>query len=541
MIKFTKTKHLIVALLFVIPFSVFASGEKETSGKSEAVSSNFNETGYPIVNEKVTFKIASKKRHDVAPFEDMKFWKDMESKTNINIEWNITPDDVWPEKKSLMFASGDLPDAIYGPWTLTVSDVLSYADQGLLLPLNDLIEKYAPNVQALFDKRPSIKKSITAPDGNIYTLPSIRERGNFANLVMFINKKWLNELGLKTPETMEELKEVLTAFKTQDPNGNGVADEIPLTFNGLKWPGVYPIFSAFGVSLTGGSNGSGWAAIDPKNSKKIVWAAATDEFKKGMEYLSDLYKNGLIDMEVFTQSPPVKDGKVRAVPAKVGMYFGWSNTYMFGSPDADFELLLPLEGPAGRKYLRWDDVGFQAIDGFAITTACEDPEIMMRWANEQYDPLTSLQATEGIIGMHLKEEAGGKYSNVAKPDGYDSAEAWKMMNAPGVAGLPVITADTFQLIIPNTDTQEKWDQAELYKPFQTGQPQLPKMMYTIEENDVLLEYETELVEYTKEMYASWMINGGVEEQFDEFTARLESMGLRKVLDVYQAAFDRFNK
>ena len=249
----------------------------------------------------------------------------------------------------------------------------------------------------------------------------------------------------------------------------------------------------------------------------------------------------LIDIEAFTQSNPIKAAKVQADPPIVGMYTGWSNTFSFGSPDAHYSLLLPLEGPAGRTYLRWDDVGFNAVDGFAITTACEHPEVLMRWANEQYDPLTSLQATEGIIGLHLREEEGGLYSTASAPDGFESAEAWRLRDIPGVSGVPAITAETFRLIIPSTDTQEKWDQAEAYRPFQTGRPQPPKMMYTIEENDIILEYETEIVEYTSEMYARWMIGGGIEDEFEDYKERLDNMGLQELMGAYQSAFDRFNR
>ena len=286
-----KVVRLLGALVVMVVSVLFMACERdETVDVGEGIS--FNETGYPIVDETIQFTIATKKRHDVAPFGEMQFWRDMEERTNVRIDWDITPDDVWPEKKSLIFASGDLPDAVYGSWTLTVPDILSYADQGLLIPLNDLIEEYAPNIQALFEQRPAVRRSITAPDGNIYTLPSVRERGNFANLAMFINQEWLDTLGLEHPETMEELKDVLIAFKTEDPNGNGLADEIPLTFSGLKWAGIYPLFSAFGVSLTGGSNGAGWFAISAEDPDTLVWATTTDAFKAGMQYFADLYSEG---------------------------------------------------------------------------------------------------------------------------------------------------------------------------------------------------------------------------------------------------------
>ena len=77
---------------------------------------------------------------------------------------------------------------------------------------------------------------ITAPDGHIYSFPWIEELGagkesiHSVNDFPWINVEWLNKLGLKMPTTTEELKQVLIAFKTKDPNGNGKADEIPMSF-----------------------------------------------------------------------------------------------------------------------------------------------------------------------------------------------------------------------------------------------------------------------------------------------------------------------
>ncbi len=74
------------------------------------------------------------------------------------------------------------------------------------------------------------KDLITAPDGNIYALPQVNECYHcMYQQRMWIYKPWLDKLGLKMPTTTDEFYEVLKAFKTKDPNGNGKADEIPLS------------------------------------------------------------------------------------------------------------------------------------------------------------------------------------------------------------------------------------------------------------------------------------------------------------------------
>ncbi|MGV2788079.1 ABC transporter substrate-binding protein, partial [Clostridium perfringens] len=128
-------------------------------------------------------------------------------------------------------------------------ELVNYGTDGTILPLEDLIDQYAPNLKALLDRRPDIKSSITAPDGHIYGLPSWEENNLGTNpFFHVINKKWLDKLGLKMPQTLDEYTEALAAFKTQDPNGNGKADEIPLSFMHMQWcMDIAGIFGAFGL------------------------------------------------------------------------------------------------------------------------------------------------------------------------------------------------------------------------------------------------------------------------------------------------------
>lgn len=125
----------------------------------------------------------------------------------------------------------------------TDTELMKYGADGTIIPLNDLIDKHMPNLKALFDKRPDIKAIVTAPDGNIYSLPAGEELGTGQEDIgsnpdfLYINQDWLKKLGLNMPTTLQEYHDVLLAFKTKDPNGNGKADEIPLSFVNAFWTG----------------------------------------------------------------------------------------------------------------------------------------------------------------------------------------------------------------------------------------------------------------------------------------------------------------
>lgn len=122
-----------------------------------------------------------------------------------------------------MLASKVLPDIIHG----TTSNLKDLGEMGGLIPLEDLIDQYAPNVTKFFEECPEAKIAATASDGHIYFIPgslSGTEKEAVPSKGWFMRTDWLEKLGLKAPTTVDEMYKVLTAFKTQDPNGNGKAE-----------------------------------------------------------------------------------------------------------------------------------------------------------------------------------------------------------------------------------------------------------------------------------------------------------------------------
>jgi len=230
------------------------------------------------------------------------FTKEAEKMFDIQFEWQTTTMDgnSAKEQRQISLASGDYPDLfMLIPWVdqFTQLDLLKYGQQGVLIPLNDLIKEYGPNIQAALDKYPSFRTMATAPDGNIYGLPQLIEcyHCSYANK-MWVNSKWLKALGLETPKTTEEFKAMLEAFKTQDPNGNSAADEVPLSGS----------TEDYGVRLIAFLM-NGFTYDDDRtylnlNEGKVDTVANKAEWKEGLAYIKSLYDAGLIDPGAFTQN-----------------------------------------------------------------------------------------------------------------------------------------------------------------------------------------------------------------------------------------------
>lgn len=192
---------------------------------------------FPLTEEKATLRVVIPSFTAVEDFNTNAFTKWYEEQTNVQVEWVIVPaGDEGLQKLNLMLSSGDLPDVIMGFYNITPALMQVYGQQGIFLPLNDLIEQYGSNVKNAFERYPLAKEVATATDGKIYGLPEINDCFHCSvSQKLWIYKPWLDKLGLQMPTTTEELYTVLKAFKEKDPNGNGQADEIPLSSDTTGW------------------------------------------------------------------------------------------------------------------------------------------------------------------------------------------------------------------------------------------------------------------------------------------------------------------
>ncbi|MBX3012756.1 MAG: extracellular solute-binding protein [Caldilineaceae bacterium] len=270
---------------------------------------------------------------------------------NIQFVWETTTMDgnAAKEKRQISLASGDYPDLfMLIPWVdqFTQLDLLKFGQQGVVIPLNDLIQEYAPNVQAALDNYPQFRAMAVAPDGNIYGLPQLIEcyHCSYANK-MWVNTKWREALGLEVPTTTEEFQAMLEAFKTQDPNGNGVADEVPLS-GSIEDYGVRPIPYLM----------NGFAYDDDRtflilNDGQVDTVANKPEWKEGLTYIKGLVDAGLIDQGAFTQNAESykkigDNAEAQLLGAGAGMHPAIFVTVGPEAPyGADYDAIPPLQGP----------------------------------------------------------------------------------------------------------------------------------------------------------------------------------------------------
>lgn len=462
----------------------------------------------------------------------------LEKKTGIHINWKNYTTDQFIEKRNLAVASGDLPDAIFDAG-YTDYELLKLAKDGVIIPVDDLINNHMPNLQKVLEKAPEYKKMITAPDGHIYSFPWIEELGTGKEAIQsvddfpWINQAWLKKLGLKMPTTTEELKQVLIAFKTQDPNGNGEADEIPLSF--IDKPGgedLTFLYGSFGL-------GDNWDHTVVTNEGKVVFTASDNGYKDAINYIHSLYQEGLIDVESSQQdwNTYLAKGKDQ----RYGLYFTWDKANITGSND-DYELMPPLAGPDGHiNVARTNGMGFDR-GKMVITSTNQQLEATAKWIDQLYDPLQSVQDNWGTYG-DTKEQ------NIFKFD----AKKGMLEHLPLEGSAPVEVRQKTNIAGPlailneyygkyTTKPDDAASRLKLMKdvmvPHMQADHIYPKVFFSIEELDRLSTIETDLFAYVQRKRTEWYQNGKVDEEWPAYLQELDRLGLQEWLQIKQSGYDR---
>jgi len=198
------------------------TADSSSGATDEAPPTDSDKGKYWLTDDKVTYSFLIPTVTDLNQFP---FYQHLEEITNIHINWICMSGDNYQPYVNLMWASGDIPDMMRG---LSGTDFATYAAQGQFFPINSMWEEYMPNLMAILDVHPEIGRRLQMPDGNVYAFTGIQGGVIQATSGAWIYQPWLDKLGLAMPTEIEEFVNVLTAFKEQDPNGNGKADEIPL-------------------------------------------------------------------------------------------------------------------------------------------------------------------------------------------------------------------------------------------------------------------------------------------------------------------------
>lgn len=464
-------------------------------------------------------------------WEDTEFAKSVLERFGIKLIDQSFSSEEWTVQYGLLFASGELPDLFVNTgWNMnTVSD---YGSQGFLLSLNDLIETSGVYCKAVFDANPDMQRIVTSPDGNIYCLVNGSAiPANMANR-NWINEKWIENVGMTYPETLEDLYAVLCAFRDQDANGNGdPSDEIPASGTILH----EIVLNALGIP-TKSSSGAGFYV----NAEDEVTMIATDAlYKVFLTYMHQYYEEGLLDSATFVQSGSEFNAKIGE--GRVGAYT-LAAPWLYESEETawDYRYFGGLTSEYNSNKIVGASSGVDSWAAVAISASCAHPERVFEMLDWLYSDEGS---TVGFIG---EENVGWKWVNEAEgdwarvlPEGWtDSDEAYRGGTLT-ILGLNLYRSEEWKLFKPTGNNVWLYDQYTDYAvPYFTSA--FPSVVLTEEELDSISGIATDIESYVTDATTRFIVGEeDIESGWDTFQNTLRSMGVEDYTAVYAEAYARF--
>lgn len=427
------------------------------------------------------------------------------------------------EKRNLVLSSGEYPDVFFKA-AFDATEIEKFGQQGLFVPLEDMIKQYAPNLSARLDEMNGWDY-ITSGDGHIYSLPGI-ERQNGAMTTYWINKKWMDSLGLQEPKNLDELYEVLKTFKEKDANGNGDPnDEIPLTATDVVKPDL--LLAYFGIPYDYVSK---TAVIDGE----LTYIPTTDTFKEFVAYVAKLYQEGLLDKNAFTQKHE-QQGAIGQSADVLGSFFDAGAFLTVGRDnDDDYIALTPFED--GVYPLSTGIVPGTLV----ITDTCENPEIIVAWADQFYTEEGGIMAWLGIEGKTWQKDADGNWEwIIGQGYGDDIAAVRSNATIQGAAYHPSIQPDFwFDKMSEKVDPDEVYLNGERAKVAAKGAVPLPMMRYSDTDAKTIATIKPDIDTYI-DQYVAQVATGELEleDSWNDFVTTVGNMGGSQLEEIYKKAYN----
>lgn len=426
---------------------------------------------------------------------------------------------------STMLAEKKLPDII----CYMGNELKKNGERGALVPLEDLISEYAPNIQKFFEECPEAKVAATASDGHIYYIPGTLapvDMKNLPSMGFFIRQDWLDKLGLSVPKTVDEYHDVLKAFREKDPNGNGKKDEIPYFDRKGALEELFQLFAAHGKEYV----------------KDGVYKLGflEEEYKNAIQEIAKWYSEDIIDKEIFTRGNQAREQLLSSnLGGSTHDWFSSTASYNEKYPENGMNFV-PIAPPADINGVVKEDMARSLLHGlgWGISKDNKDPIRTIKYFNWWLSDEATQLHSYGIEGVHYNVVNGEKVftEEVLKGEGgvpnylrnIGALVEFGAINDIGaeLAGMNELARKGFNMYLDNNYIQ----------------PSAPALSYNREEQKVIDAYENNIKTFVSEQQQKWILGTeDVDATWDRYIETLKSMNVDEYLKALQSAYVRYTE
>lgn len=459
------------------------------------------------------------------------------SDTSLGINWQkntgakiefIQPMNGSQEALSVLMASGDLPDIMIANLYNEPGGVSKFADDGVIIPLNDYMEEYAPNLTKYLKEHPDIDKMVRSDDGNYYSFPFIRGDERLASSCgLAVRKDMLDKAGLDVPETIDEWHTALQAFKNQGASA-------PLSYDLGYWEQYMSIFTgAYGTK----------ADFYMKDGE-VKYGYLEPEMKEALTTFNQWYKEGLIDKNIVK----VADLDANILNSQTGASCMWAGSgigkYMnaMAEKNSSFELVAapnPVLNKGDRSEFGGKEQLYNVNNNAFITTACTNIELAMRFLDYGYSDEGHMFFNFGTDGESYNLVDGyPQYTDtILKPDGKTVSEA---MNEYFLASSSGPFVQDYRYIEQYYQLDQQKDALDVWSETDAPARNVPKVSFTAEESQRLSTIMSNVQTTADEMLFKFIMGIEPLDNYDNFINKIKQLGIDEAIDIYTVAVERYN-
>ncbi len=362
------------------------------------------------------------------PPADNRAYKMIKEKLGVTFKWDIAVGEK-DQKIGVMIAGQDYPDLLH-------IDSNKFIEAGACIPLEGLIEKYAPNLKRHYQADPTVWKKMFEKDGHIYCLPDwgVIENGVtatwYSGSAMWIQKAVMKEFGYPKITTIDEYFDLIAKYKAKHPT---TADGKPtigfsiLTYDWHKFCLINP------PQFLAGYPNDGNGIVDPKTEKYRVHLGGP-EAKRWFQILNTMNQKGLVDRDSFVDNydqymAKLANGQVLGVHDQHWQFFDATKALI--SQNRIWETMMPLpivfDKGIRPRYREMPAPNLQR--GFGISIKAKDPVRILKFMDEQMDPAWRRVFTWGLEGVDYTIVNGEPVCTPEQRRRWDDV-TWKLHNLP---------------------------------------------------------------------------------------------------------------
>lgn len=350
------------------------------------------------------------------------------------------------------------------------------------------------------------------------------------------------------PTTLDELHDVLVAFQENDMSatyyGNEPGTTIPMSTGFDQWCWGQNIFYA-GFGFTNWPNDVCNDLILNEDGT-CEFVCASENYRDAVTYFHDWYAEGLMDIEMFSQSSNQLIAKCSQ--GYVGVATWWYIEEIMGDKAEDYVFLPVLDGPDGSHNVTVRDGGAVNSGNLNVTSACGNPAALLKFFDQWYDGEAVMQLQYGPIGTYFTEQdENGMWLSITDEEAREKfgKSAGELKGVNEVYGPKLILSKYYNenFYMEDRAIERLEDLAWWMEDSGASTVTYPiDCVYTTEELDTIDRYKADFESAVAEQEALWLKNGGpTDEEWNAYVEMLSrSCGMDQLLEVYQAAYDRYS-